>query len=289
MKRLTSRCIPLLIMLLVFVSVPFLDAHTAAASSSTGKNYVYDDAGLLTAKEKNRLNRLAAEYSAKRQTDFIIYTTNNPNNKDVQILNEDLYDDKGFGYKQKFGDAVVLVMDMRNRDIYLAGYGEAQYTLDSQKLDAIREQITGDLSAGDYASAFEQYIKLSARYIVDDSAGSNTGYSDYSSGGTSNNYNNYDNYTTDRDSDNLLFKFWFQLLIAVVIGIVVVWIMLAGAGGRVTVNRSTYEEAETSSLLDQQDRYLHTTVTKTKIERNNSSGGGTSSGGNSHSGSRGSF
>lgn len=64
------------------------------------------------------------------------------------------------------------------------------------------------------------------------------------------------------------------------------------SGGRVTVNRATYEDSSNSSVIDRQDRYIRTTVTKRKIEKNNNNGGGgggTSRGGHSHSGSRGSF
>ncbi|MNC75575.1 hypothetical protein D3C75_1271320 [compost metagenome] len=80
-----------------------------------------------------------------------------------------------------------------------------------------------------------------------------------------------------------------------VIGGIVVGIMAYNSGGRVTVNRATYEDSGASSVVDRGDRYIRTTVTKTKIEKNNNNGGGggggggTTRGGHSHSGSSRSF
>jgi uncharacterized protein len=85
---------------------------------------------------------------------------------------------------------------------------------------------------------------------------------------------------------------WFQLAASLVLAAVVVGLMVYRSGGRVTVNRLTYENEGTSGVLEKQDQFLHTTVTRRKIERNRGgrgSGGGVSGGGHSHSGSRGSF
>ncbi|MNE72309.1 hypothetical protein D3C80_1682370 [compost metagenome] len=95
--------------------------------------------------------------------------------------------------------------------------------------------------------------------------------------------------------DNILFNIWFQLGGALAIGGIVVGMMAYRSGGRVTVNRRTYEDASTSGIVDHQDRYIRTTVTKTKIEKSSGGGsgggggGGVTSGGHSHSGSRGKF
>lgn len=242
-------------------------ASGSGETTTSNKTLVYDAAGLLTTEQKQEINKLANQYGALRQTDFVIYTTNNDDNLDVVKLTENLYDNKAFGYNQKYGSAAILTLDMRNRDIYLAGFGEAEQLLDDSRMDKIRNYITPDLSNGNYTAAFEKYIQRSYEYM---------------------------GYRAGVNPDNLLFKFWFQAALALLIGIIVVWIMAYRSGGRVTVDRATYEDASASSLLDHYDRYINTTVTKQKIEKSSSSsggggGGGTSSGGHSHSGSRGSF
>jgi uncharacterized protein len=65
------------------------------------------------------------------------------------------------------------------------------------------------------------------------------------------------------------------------------------SGGRVTVNAQTYMDANRSQVLDRYDNFVNQTVTRTKIQKNTSTGGGggggMTGGGRSHSGSRGKF
>lgn len=253
-----------LVMLLGLMLPVDLHAANTTPAPTGSKKLIYDQADLLTPQEEQSLTQLARQYAPEHQTDFIIYTSNNPEGRDVQLMTEDLYDRKAFGYNQPFGNAVILTMDMYNREVYLAGFGTAEHTLNNSRLDKVRSKITPELAAGNYEAAFAKYIQLSNEYM---------------------------NYKLGTTPDNLLFKLWFQLLIAAAIGGIIVWIMAARSGGVVTVDRSTYEDSSVSGVLDSYDNYTHTTVTKHKIEKSSSSGGGggTSSGGHSHSGSRGSF
>ncbi|QHW31893.1 TPM domain-containing protein [Paenibacillus rhizovicinus] len=232
------------------------------------KNLIYDQANLLSQQEEDELNALANRYGADRETDIIVYTSNNAENRDVQRLTEDFYDEHGPGYDKMFGNAVILTMDMKNRGIYVAGFGKAETDLDNGRVDKVINAITPDLTRGDYAKAFETYITLTHKYM---------------------------GFKPGVNPDNILFAIWFQLGAALVVGAIVVGVMVYRSGGRITVNRSTYEVAGTSGVLDHSDQYLRSTVVKSKIERNKGGGsgggggGGTSSGGHSHSGGRGSF
>ncbi|WP_434060103.1 TPM domain-containing protein [Paenibacillus amylolyticus] len=264
-KRTSLAVIATLILLMITLVAPLIPMSSASAAEN--KNLIYDEANLLSEQEISELNLLANQYGAERQTDFVIYTTNNVENQDVMLLTEDFYDKQGLGYDKKFGNAVILTMDMNNREVYLAGFYKAKEYLNDQRLDAIRNRITSELSSGDYKLAFEKYIELSYKYM---------------------------GYEPGVNPNNILFNGWFQLGVSVVLGGIVVGIMTYRSGGRVTVNRATYEDSSNSSVIDRQDRYIRTTVTKRKIEKNNNNGGGgggggTSRGGHSHSGSRGSF
>jgi len=104
----------------------------------------------------------------------------------------------------------------------------------------------------------------------------------------------YMGYEPGVNPDNPLFNVWVQLGASCLIGGIIVAAMVIRSGGRITITRRTYEDANTSGILDRRDQYIRTTVTKQKIQRQESSGsggggGGTTSGGHSHSGSRGSF
>jgi uncharacterized protein len=243
-------------------------AGMPAGHAAAAKQLVFDEANLLSRDEYDRLNAMANDYGAKRETDIIIYTSANSGRADVVRLTEDFYDERGPGYDQPHGNAVILTMDMRNREVYMAGFYKAKSRLDDARLDRIRAKITPALTRGDYEQAFTTYIRTAYTYL---------------------------GYRPGVNPDNILFKLWFQLAVSLGAGGIIVGLMAYRSGGRVTVNRGTYENAAESGILERQDQYLHTTVTKTKIERNKGGpggtggGGGTTGGGHSHSGSRGSF
>lgn len=249
-----------IMMLAVFLMMPL---RTAAAAAEA-KPLIFDDAGLLSSQEYEELSALAREYGAERETDFIIITTDNPDNVDIEILIEDFYDAYAPGYDRPHGNAVILGLDMRNRDVELQGYYKAEEYLDRNRLDKIRRKITDDLSDGEYKKAFEAYIISAHEYM---------------------------GYEPGFNPDNPLFNIWVQLGGAVLIGGLAVGLMTYRAGGRVTVNRRTYEDVSTSGIIDQEDRYIRTTTTRREIPKNDggSSGGGVTSGGHSHSSSRGKF
>ncbi|TBL76120.1 TPM domain-containing protein [Paenibacillus thalictri] len=248
----------------VYLAVPV----QIMAAALEEKTLIYDDAKLLTPEELRELNTMANQYGAKRETDIIIVTSTNAKNVDVQKMTEDFYDEHGPGFDKPHGNAVILTLDMRNRDIYLAGFYKAKQYLDDSRLDQIRSKITSDLSSGNYKMAFEKYIKTSYKYM---------------------------GFKPGVNPENILFNIWVQLGGALAIGGIVVGMMVYRSGGRVTVNRQTYEDASHSGILDRKDQYLRTTVTKQKIEKNSGGrsggggGGGITGGGHSHSGSRGKF
>ncbi len=244
-------------------------AKSGEAAAAENKQLIYDDAGLLSAEAYGELNALANRYGARRETDIIIVTSRNAGNADVMKMTEDFYDEKAPGYDKPHGNAVILTVDMKNREIYLAGFYKAETYLDDSRLNKIRAKISPALTSGDYELAFRTYIRTTSNYM---------------------------GYRPGVNPDNILFNGWFQLAVALVVGGIVVGLMVFRSGGRVTVTGRTYEDAGTSGVLEHSDRFLHTTVTKQKIERNSGGGGGrggggggTTSGGHSHSGSRGSF
>lgn len=254
-----------IIMLIIFMT---LSIYPTAAAEATSQK-VYDFAGLLTAKEKAELESLANEYSQKRQVDIILLTTKDTQGKDVVKYMEDFYDEKGLGYDKPHGDTAILTIDMEHREIYVAGFYKGEKYLDNSRCDLIRTKITPALSAGNYYEAFYSYIKLSYRYM-----GIKPGV----------------------NPENILFKWWFQGLMAIVIASVSVVTMAYHSGGRMTVGGNTYLDVKNSGITNRRDTYVRTDITKCKkpSDKNNSGGGisfggGMSGGGHSHSGSRGSF
>ena len=267
--------------LLLFTGV----GHFAKAGSSNQKQFIYDEAQLLTEEERSNLEREASELGEETETAYLVLTLTDTDGKDIIQYVEDFYDENAPGYDQPFGNTAILAIDMEEREIYLAGFKKAEEYLDDSILDYIREDITPDLSDGNYYQAFSTFMQESHDYLLDEpmndgnSGGGYTGHSDY-----------YVDQSDNSNPQNIFFNWIFQLIVAVVLAGIIVSIMVFQSGGRVTVNGNTYMDNNKSKILNRYDRFTHRTVTKQrKPQNNNSGGGGVSGGGHSHSGSRGSF
>lgn len=253
---------------LLLIAAAWLLVWTAVPVSAAGDRtkLVYDEADLLTPAEEAELSALAGRLGAERETSYLVIALNGTGGKDIVEYVQDFYDEQAPGYDRPHGNTAILTIDMQSRDVYLAGFKQAETYLDSGRLDSIRNRITPKLSEGDYYGAFTQYVKLA---------------------------HNYMGYEPGVNPNNPLFRWWFQLGAAVVVAGVITGLMAYRSGGRVTVNAQTYINREQSKVLSRSDRFLHQTITKRKIPKNNSGGGGggggMTRGGHSHSGSRGKF
>ena len=273
-----SLLVLLMMMLLVF---PW-GMSTAQAETFDRNHYIYDYAHLLKDEESAKLQQLANERGKERETAFIIITLDDTNGKDVFQYVEDFYDEHGPGYDQPHGNTAILAIDMNERDVYLAGFKKAEQYLDDSRLDLIREEITPDLSDGQYFDAFSGFINSAYEYMGIEP----TSYSGDGAIGSSEGNNGYEG----QSSKNIFFQWWFQLIVSLIIAGVVVMIMAYRAGGRVTVNERTYMDSHRSKVVNQYDNFVRQTVTKQKKPpENTNSGGGVTSGGHSHSGSGGKF
>lgn len=281
-----------------------------ASETVVDLNYVYDEAELLSQEEYYLIEEMSSTYGKEAGIDIIILTHDNPNAKDGDLYIEDFYDQKVYGTAYD-GDSAILLIDMSRRDIVIHGYGQAETYLHSKRINVIIEEITPYLTSGDYYQAFELFIQNSAAYMKDDSElnydhnyqyntpNGNNGGSSGSYPGGSNNYYYDTNNNYNGTVDSILTNVWFQLLISLVIGGIVVGVMAYNSGGKITVGSSTYMDQNHSGLIGRRDTYLHTHVTRVRRPQNNTPkgggfnaggfSGGVSSGGHSHSSGRGSF
>lgn len=250
--------------LLMFFVLIFLSPFSSVYAAGEEGPLVYDYADLLTDAEKERLEELAASLGAEYDIDFIILTTNDTEGKDIEDYLGDFYDEK---YNLEAVDAAMLTLDMEHRDVYVAGFYKGKKYIDNKRAGLIREKITPDLSAGNYYHAFSTYIETAHEYM-----GVMPGV----------------------NPESIFLKWWFHIIISVVVAGASVGLMAYNSGGRVTVNSATYLNQGTSRVLNRSDNFIRQTVTKRRKPQNNNSGGGgggggITGGGHSFSGSRGKF
>lgn len=231
-------------------------AAATAASAQTDQR-IYDGAGLLSESEISNLEAYAAEKSRERGVDFLLLTTNSTDGLDIVTYQGDFFDDFADTHGQE--NAVLFTIDMGNRNYYVAGYGTAERTLDNQRIELLLDQVTPYMAAGQYGGAFREAISTADRYM---------------------------DYRPGVNPESIFLQTWFQAVVSLLLGGIVVGTMLYNSGGRNTTTPATYIDRDNTRVVQSTDRFRNKTVTRRKIPKNNNSGGGGFGGGGMTGGGR---
>lgn len=267
-----KRIVPIILALLVLLclAVPTLAAEGFDDSFSR----VMDGANLLTESERADLAGRLEQLRDRVHMDVAIVTVTSLDGKSVRQYADDFYDTCGYGYGSN-RDGLLLLINMEDRDWYISTCGSAITAFTDAGIDYIGDQIVPDLSNGDYAAAFDCFIRLCDRFVEQ----ANTGAP-------------YDRGNLPREP---LSAVW--IVIALVAGFVVAQIVVGGMKGQLRSVRAQssaagYVRANSLQLDRSQERFLYHTVTKTPRPKQNSSSGSsthTSSSGSTHGGGGGKF
>lgn len=245
-------------------------SKTSNAASDVQR--IYDHAGVLNDSEKTELEALAEKYYNKNHFNYLVVTTTEkneyvPSNElvaydaegEVEIYSEAFYTYFTETYGSDYQDCIILAIDLsdnRYADIscHTSDGGKPSSRMENDRCTRVIKKISSKLTNGDYCGAMKKYMSTVNRYLQI-KAGINP--------------------------DSIFLKIWFQALISIIIGGVIIGVMVYQSGGKVTTSSRTYLDEKTSKLLARRDRYIRTDVTKVRRETNSSSGGG--GGGSSHS------
>ena len=247
-----------LVLVLALASVLVLCAFTY----DENKQRVFDYADVLTDSEETYLEDKCKEYSLKDELDYVIVTTDNSEGKSAMEYADDFFANNGFGYNKEMGDGTLFLVTFDTRKYWFSTSGNAINNIDDNEISCMNEEIEKDLRNADYFEAFEKYITL-----------------------TSKAYNG-------KLSNNILTKWYFNLLIAVVVGAIVTVILGLQQKSKMTVSSNDYSTNMHANPSGNWDRYIRTTTTRTRKSSDSKGGGGSShigSSGNSHGGGGGSF
>lgn len=207
------------------------------------KSRIYDEAHLLKDEEINFLERKAKKLSDKRETDFMIVTITEDLAEDIEQYVQDLYDKKSLGDEGENGSVAILGVDIDRRDVVLLGFQEAKERLDAERLDKIRQKITPKLTEEDYLSAFDRFLKISSDYM---------------------------RFKPGINPDNLFYKTWVQLLLAMMLASGIVGIMLSHRKAKITITEETYLDSARTKINRKRDRFIRKSVTRRLKPQNNS-------------------
>lgn len=252
----------------------------AEESSKVSKDYVVDNADLLTQTEENELSEKLQDISDELQFDVVVVTTNSTGSKTATEYADDYFDYNGYG-RGSNNDGALFLVDMGDRKwaISTSGYG-IEAIVDSA-LDDMEEEIVPYLKSGDYDGAFNEFADLTYDIVNDAKNGKS-----YSNSTTS----------TTKNHKNI----GTNLIVAFSIGAGISPIIILVYRSKLKPVKFQKEAKEyivpgSFNLRRSDDVFLYFNITKVPIPKNNDSDSDdsgsfhSSSSGSSHGGSSGSF
>ncbi|MEE0464568.1 MAG: TPM domain-containing protein [Lachnospiraceae bacterium] len=250
----------------------------AEESSKVSKDYVVDNADLLTQTEENELSEKLQDISDELQFDVVVVTTNSIGSKTATEYADDYFDYNGYG-RGSNNDGALFLVDMGDRKwaISTSGYG-IEAIVDSA-LDDMEEEIVPYLKSGDYDGAFNEFADLT--YDIVNDAKNGKSYSN----STTSTIKNHKNIGTN-------------LIVAFSIGAGISLIIILVYRSKLKPVKFQKEAKEyivpgSFNLRRSDDVFLYFNITKVPIPKNNDSDDSgsfhSSSSGSSHGGSSGSF
>ncbi|MEY8376780.1 TPM domain-containing protein [Lachnospiraceae bacterium 56-18] len=249
------------------------DAEVSAAGTApefTG--WVQDDASLLSSEEEDALEKECARVSEVHGMGVYIVTTQDFGGGDIKNWQRQIFTEYGLG-ADCADSGVMLAISMAARDWGLVGFGEAQGAFTTYGRERMGELILDDLSDGEFYDAFARYVFMADDYLTA--------------------YEEGKPYTEDHHYGEgwripLIIGVSFLLSLAVSLVIVLTW--KKSMNTRVRRDGALeYMREGSFQLSNRTDRFLYHTVSRTKRQKESSSGSGSGGMHSDHSGTSGKF
>lgn len=220
---------------------------------------VFDEADILSEEEEIRLEQLCKSYADETQTDFVILTTENAENKTSEAYADDFYDQGGFGYDKPQGTGVLFLIDMDNREICISTCGDAIYYMTDERINEVLEEVYKNVSAGDYGAGCKTFLQRTAAFLKSDP---------------------YARPTLKERMIASLKRSPVYLAIAAFVAFIYGSALKRSRAYRKTTDYTTYQDRGNFHLVQREDFFLRETTTTRRIVTDSGRGGG----GGGHSG-----
>ena len=212
--------------------------------------FVMDNAALLSDSEEAALAAKLEGISNSYQAQVVVATVSSVDDGDVDSYVNTLYDELSLGYGTN-RDGVLLLVSMNPREIRILSNGFANTAVGSDERESIIDGITSDLTAGNYATAFNTFANDCEYYL-------------------------------NGHLNGFPFQFGKNLVIALVIGLVIGVIVAFVLKGQLKSVRqqnqaNVYVKANSMHLTTSNDLFLYRTVSLQKKENHSSGSSGSSS------------
>ena len=154
MKKTKMKIMSLLLSMVLFLFVPFLNLQAAADHPAR----LVDQAELLTAEEQQQIQTKLDEVSELHHCDAVVMTVNSLEGKTATEYADDAFDYDGYGLgEDKAG--ILFLVDMGDRNWATSTHGYAITAFTDAGLSYIEEKLVSYLGDGEYAEAFNCFAE----------------------------------------------------------------------------------------------------------------------------------
>ena len=280
-KKVISILFAFILCLCMAVPAFAVEDTTAAIGFADEYSRVLDYAGVLTQEEDDKLVEQFDEIANRQKVDIVICFTNGLDGMTTADYAEDLYEKNNYGYGEN-KDGIMLLVSFENRDWYIATRGYAIKAFTDSGIQYVGNQIKDDLANKNYYDAAEYFGQLCDSLIADAKSG-----------------NAYDeNFGAEDEDTGFVAPPPLWILISIAVGIVVALIVVGVMKGKLkTVRRqaaaSNYLKDGSLNIIESNDVFLYSSVSKTAKPKDDDNNGGSSthesSSGNTYGGGGGKF
>lgn len=123
-----------------------------------------DDADLLTDEEETALLQKLDEISERLQFDLVVVTASDVDGKSSMDYADDYYDENGFGFGED-RDGTLLLVNMEDREWWISTCGAGIEALSDETIDLIGEDMTPQMSDGNFYDAFVTFADQCSEYV----------------------------------------------------------------------------------------------------------------------------
>lgn len=271
-----------LVLLLLICPLVFGGWSKSTSVPAAEEQRVFDEADLFTETEEAQLQEAAIELAGQLQLDIAIATTDDTGYMVTYEYAESFYMEHHIGFGENL-HGILFLIDMDNRQVYIDEYNalEEGFEISTSERDLILDQVMEYMYEGDYYGAGKSFLRELPSYVGNEESGDADYWDAIENGEPEPSYYNEPKLSLgDRIKERLPGCILVSLLIA---GITVAVLYFKQRTGNKAA-AANYQKGAVD-VFKREDRYMNTTVTKTKIEtQSNSSGGSHSGGGSSHHG-----